>query len=1058
MWNFRTTQLLRPVLRVAALWPLVIPAIVPPSVVYGQTAGSPTAVLASTATITGRVFNQATARFVENARLAVKGTTLQTFTDQSGAYVLDGVSPGTVVVVVSFTNTAATEKSLTLTAGQRTELDITLAGTLGDVVRLDEFRVQAAREVDAELIAANEQRYSRNLKNVTSTDAMGEITQNNIGEFLKYLPGVGVEYQGADIVRINVRGMSSDKTEVTSDGLSEASVFADERENTRAPRLTQSSTIGIARIEVRKVPLPSDSANAIGGSVNLVRRTAFEYARREIGLKGSFNTSSFDVTLRKTGGPGDELTRKVRPSFDFSIVDPLTKTLGYTFGIGYSDVMMPWNYAVPLYNYGTAASLANPQPGQPSIYNPAMNGALLGYFYSRRVRIPGSLRVDWRPTPEITITPFVAYTRLNSLHRADIRFQANTGATLFNDSTKTLGAPGAGSLVYIQPFEAWRDEYGNNANAGLIAKWRRHSWYVEGAANASRSTSEFKDTANGFFSSGSDQESHHTSITNVTVNFLDNNWRLPGRIEVLDSRGAPVDWTSAANYTLRAAASRPRLIQGDVQTAYLKIKHDFNTRVPLGLEVGGNFKREKRDRKKMETNTWTFVGADGVANSADDKAGVIAADVWKKIPNPQYGYPPVEHLNMAKYYQLYLAHPEYFRFEDAISYRRSVDNVNELTETMRAAYVMGDTRLFANRASLIGGVRFERNEGEGLGFLQTPTEVFQRNANGSFVLVNGQRLRKPEAGAVGSLAEAKLIYHRKGAVGRGVRDGYFPSLHASWNITESLAFKAAYASTQARPDYSISLLPSTTISPSNNSDPALGSLGTVTVRNPLLRPWVADNYDGRLEFYVKDGYFAVGYYRKFISDFVVSRTELLETPQEAATVGLEPEYVGWTASTSFNAGKAIVSGWEFEFRHSLDPLLPRWARGFSLRGSLNLSDADGQRGGWGSMSRQKASALLNYQNAKLRLGFGWNFEGRIDGALTTLGGEPGQSYIAERHLFDASAECRLTRRVSLFASGTNLFNAGRDIARESAHLPQWARLQQASAFGANFTLGLKASF
>ena len=40
------------------------------------------------------------------------------------------------------------------------------------------------------------------------------------------------------------------------------------------------------------------------------------------------------------------------------------------------------------------------------------------------------------------------------------------------------------------------------------------------------------------------------------------------------------------------------------------------------------------------------------------------------------------------------------------------------------------------------------------------------------------------------------------------------------------------------------------------------------------------------------------------------------------------------------------------------------------------------------MSRQKASAMLNYQNSGLRLGFGWNFEGRIDGALTTLGGEP----------------------------------------------------------------------
>lgn len=1011
---------------------------------------------AETGSVGGRVLNQATNRYVNQARVAITGTSLQTFTDEAGSYLLAEVPAGAATVVVTFTDLAPREEKVIVAAGRRTEVNLTLAPT--GVVRLDEFRVNAARELDAESISANEQRYSRNLKNVTSTDAMGEIAQNNIGEFVKYLPGVGVEYQGSDIIRINVRGLSSDKTEVTSDGLAEASVFADERENTRAPRLTQSSTVGIARIEVRKVPLPSDSANAIGGSVNMIRRTAFEYARREVNLRASFNTNSYDLTLRRTGGPGDELTRKVRPSFDFSLIDPLSRTLGYTLGIGYGDVMMPWHYAVPTYNYGTAATTANPVAGQPSIYTPAMTNSLLHQSYSRRVRIPLSLRVDWRPVPELTLTPFVAYTRLDSLHRADVRFQANTGATTYNDRTRSMGARGAGTFTYVNQLEAWRDEYATNTNAGLIAKWRRGAWQAEAAANASRSISEFKDTENGFFSSPSDQEGRNPRIANVTVNFLDLNWMLPGRIEATDAAGQPVDWSRADNYSLRAATSRPRLIQGDVASAYAKLRRDFGTRVPFSLELGANYRREKRDRKRMDLNTWTYLGPDGVPDSADDRAGVIAADTYRKAPDAEYGYPPVEHLNMSKYYQLYKAHPEYFRYEEAISYRRSAESVNKLTETVDALYLMGETRLFTNRLSLVGGARYERSRGLGYGFLQTPTEVFQRKPDGTFLLVNGARVRKPEAGAVGSLAEAKLIYHRNGAVGRGGQDGIYPSLHASLSITESLSFKVAYAATQARPDFSTSLLPSTTVSPSNVTDPALGSLGTVTIRNPQLKPWSADNYDGRIEYYLPGGYVAVGYYRKFIRDFVVSRSELLETPAEAASVGLEPEYVGWTASTSFNSGKAIVSGWEFEVRHSLDPVLPRFARGFSLRGSLNLSDADGQRGGWGSMSRQKASAMLNYQNSGLRLGFGWNFEGRIDGALTTLGGEAGQSYIEERSLFDATAEYRLTRRVSLFASGTNLFNAGRITARESAHLPSWARLQQASAFGANYTVGAKASF
>ena len=262
---------------------------------------------AETGSISGRVLNQTTNRYVKQARVSLKGTALQTFTDEAGAYLLSGIPAGPATIVVTFTELAPREEQVVVVAGRRTEVNLTLAPT--GVVRLDEFRVNAARELDAESISANEQRYSRNLKNVTSTDSMGEIAQNNIGEFVKYLPGVGVEYQGSDIIRINVRGLSSDKTEVTSDGLSEASVFADERENTRAPRLTQSSTVGIARIEVRKVPLPSDSANAIGGSVNMVpaRRSSTRAGRSTCGLRSTptATTSRSDArAVPATSSPG----------------------------------------------------------------------------------------------------------------------------------------------------------------------------------------------------------------------------------------------------------------------------------------------------------------------------------------------------------------------------------------------------------------------------------------------------------------------------------------------------------------------------------------------------------------------------------------------------------------------------------------------------------------------------------------------------------------------------------------------------------------------------------
>ncbi len=59
---------------------------------------------------------------------------------------------------------------------------------------------------------------------------------------------------------------------------------------------------------------------------------------------------------------------------------------------------------------------------------------------------------------------------------------------------------------------------------------------------------------------------------------------------------------------------------------------------------------------------------------------------------------------------------------------------------------------------------------------------------------------------------------------------------------------------------------------------------------------------------------------------------------------------------------------------------------------------------------------------------------------------------------DATIEYRLTKRISAFASGTNILNASRKSSRETPSLPDWALVTQDAVFGANYTLGVKASF
>jgi iron complex outermembrane receptor protein len=247
--------------------------------VHAQAAGS------GLGTIAGRVQNTVTGEFLNNARVTLKGTSRVVFTDDSGNFRLPNVPAGTQTLQVYFTGLDPQEVAVNVSPGSVTREDVQLTsvaryGADPNTVRLDQFVVTSTRETNAAAIAINEQRFSSNIKSVVSTDAFGEIAENNIGEFVKWLPGVGVEYFANDITGISVRGFGSENTEITFNDLPSAT--ASTESNSRRFEMRQSSVADIARVEVRKVPLPSDSSNAIGGSVNLIRKTAFEQSRRRI--------------------------------------------------------------------------------------------------------------------------------------------------------------------------------------------------------------------------------------------------------------------------------------------------------------------------------------------------------------------------------------------------------------------------------------------------------------------------------------------------------------------------------------------------------------------------------------------------------------------------------------------------------------------------------------------------------------------------------------------------------------------------------------------------------
>ena len=122
----------------------------------------------TTGSVSGRILNVGTGQYLNNARVAVKGTELVAFTDQTGSYRLAGVPAGSVVLEVFYTGLDAQQITVTVPPGRALEQDVELTNAsrygADGTVKLDSFVVATSRETDGEAIAINEQRFAPNIR------------------------------------------------------------------------------------------------------------------------------------------------------------------------------------------------------------------------------------------------------------------------------------------------------------------------------------------------------------------------------------------------------------------------------------------------------------------------------------------------------------------------------------------------------------------------------------------------------------------------------------------------------------------------------------------------------------------------------------------------------------------------------------------------------------------------------------------------------------------------------------------------------------------------------
>jgi TonB-dependent receptor len=999
--------------------------------------------------VEGRVLNVTSGAYLNNARVTVPGTRLETFTDESGEYRLTGVPAGTTELVAFFTGLQPQRASVTVAAGDVAKLDfnLTRGATVidskdGTVVKLDQFVVATNREMNASDIASNEQRYAPNIKNVVDAEAFGDAGEGNLGEFIKFVPGVTVNYSSFDARTISIRGLPSNTTPVMVDGNRMASAASSGV--TREVEVGGLSMNNISRVEVSKTPTPDSPADSMGGAVNVVSKGAFDRSRPLFSYRVNAVMNSEWITLKDMPGAQPETTgRRVLPGVDFSYIAPFSKRFGITLNGFYSQRYSGTQMTQPIWrpvngasNFGTAE-------------NPFLNGHTLRDQPTFWERLSIGASADWKVGSHGMLTLGTQFTTTDVHQLIETWTTSLTGTSttrpLAYDATFAQSAPGAGSSVIDTDGRRKTDRTWHSS-----VKYRHNGliWKLDGGGFYSRSTNTYRDIDNGFFSSVL------TRVRNLNLRYGDINTvrEGPGTITASTTAGAPVDLFSLAPYSLQTADSNQRSSADVLIGAHVNARRDFNFRLPFTVRTGLDVRRQDRDIR-TDAPVWTFVGPDRVANTADDLVSRYdVIDTVYSSANAPFDLPHIQRPSPYKMWQLFKSNPDYFRLDEAGAINTNTAASRKLTETVSAGYLRADVRLLNNRLWLVGGARYERTADDGYGRLNDIRATYRQDANGNLIRDAAGRPIRVTTDAV---ALAKIQYIDRGAHASREYGNLYPSFNGTYNLTANLQARVAFARTIGRPNLN-EIIPNISI-----TDPTAAETNrTITVVNTGLKPWTADNFDLSLEYYFeKSGRVSLGAFRKNITDFF-GTTRSRATPELLAQYELSDDYLDYDIVTKNNIGDARVSGIDFDYQQPLT-FLPKWAGGMLAFFNVTKTHLEGEStANFSGFTRESINWGLSLSRPRYNVKLTWNYRGtqRL-GAVVGTGVPPGTyTYMPEYLTLNVNAEYRFSRKLSAYAVIRNIANKPLITEIYGPGTPRYARISNYQNLGSQISVGLKGEF
>lgn len=1034
-----------------------------------------------TGTIQGRVFNPVSKEYVRNAEVRLEGTQQVVFTEGDGSFQFLNVPAGPAKLSVTFLGYNTINETLTVSAGQTAVRELNLTSTAAapatkdGVVQLSAFTVSSEREGNAKAMQA--QRAAMNITTSVSADLFGDVTAGNVGEFLKYLPGVDLDYVEPEARGPRLGGMDGQYVGVAMDGMRTANADANRGggASSRATSFEGFSITAVESIEINWTSTPANDADTPAGNINMRSKRAFDRKGRQVGYNFSTSLNSEEFTLKKTDGQRGGPDRKFGPNYQLSYAESFfDQKFGLLLSASHSFLYNEQMLMTNTYSGNAANDPVNPRPWVTRVID-----FKDGPRWDTKDNL--LLTADWKVTPRLVLSLNMMYTAASfEFWNRNFTFNASNDNNNVNNGRPSIRGDGITTITVDRNATA---NFANLSNGGGTSdkttysrqyaprfEYRLGSLVVDGAFAFSMSKNNYESLERGFSNSEGGAAIGGFTATRPSAE----SWEWTIR------QTSGPDWFDLRSFTDTNNRSGGTRVNNDDRTwitekwtgtlnARFAPRGSFFQRFPTLIQFGGKWDEETRDNNNnTDVNIWAYTGPGGNTTTVNPTTGAnqnVTYGHWLNLGpqfqatnvfelgktnaltlfnlNGQQGMAP--RVSRSHVSDLFHARPDLFTYMGTPEnyYTAFIANKRDFRQVVSAGYGQADMRLTSQLRALFG-VRYE----------ETRTRVKSFDPRTRAEIIAAGYSVNPPATAGGRALTLDGMKYQFESQPKKIRfanyHNWFPSVNVKYQILRNFDWQAGWNKSIGRPP--VDNLAGVTV---------IDEVAQrVNIPNATLLPEFHNKYQTRLGYYFggrSPGSLTLAFSK---TNF---RNTIVNFDFTAADFGNDdPDLANYVFRSTTNLSDRVTTtkNMALGYRQTLGFLPSEYLRGVGV--FMNYDRTYVTQSGDGSGAAARRNNLTPHRVAG---GLSY-FYRRFNGSLNFVWGDDRPEsgtygrYYSQITKLDLSLSWKFNNYATFYVQGRNIRNAP-DIWYQSPPGVEEGKnghLRQMEAYGALWTFGVRGQF